>query len=168
MAKKIIIAKNATAYTWDWYCHLVFDRASSDMNLQHGSKNYIFYILGTSARHHMNSGLLAIVALLSNFLGHLPLALLANYLGLLPVALLANYLGLLPVALLANYLGLLPFITSNQAFWPYVAHLAGSSGLLPGITSNIQNRLLTSANFPSSSGKALTSLKLDPPMDPGV
>jgi len=156
LAKKIIIAKNATAYTWDWYCHLVFDRASSDMNLQHGSKNYIFYILGTSARHHMNSGLLAIVALLS------------NYLGLLPMALLANYLGLLPVALLANYLGLLPFITSNQAFWPYVAHLAGSSGLLPGITSNIQNRLLTSANFPSSSGKALTSLKLDPPMDPGV
>jgi hypothetical protein len=156
LVKKIIILKNATAYTWDWYCHLVFDRASSDMNLQHGSKNYIFYILGTSARHHMNSGLLAIVALLSNFLGHLPLALLANY------------LGLLPVALLANYLGLLPFITSNQAFWPYVAHLAGSSGLLPGITSNIQNSLLTSANFPSSSGKALTSLKLDPPMDPGV
>jgi len=26
--KKIIIVKNATAYTWDWYCHLVVDRAS--------------------------------------------------------------------------------------------------------------------------------------------
>jgi len=26
--KKIIIDKNATAYTWDWYCHLVVDRAS--------------------------------------------------------------------------------------------------------------------------------------------
>ncbi len=28
LGKKIIIAKNATAYTWDWYCHLVIDRAS--------------------------------------------------------------------------------------------------------------------------------------------
>jgi len=26
--KKIIIVENATAYTWDWYCHLVVDRAS--------------------------------------------------------------------------------------------------------------------------------------------
>ncbi len=23
LSKKIIIVKNATAYTWDWYCHLV-------------------------------------------------------------------------------------------------------------------------------------------------
>jgi hypothetical protein len=28
LGKKIIIFKNATAYTWDWYCHLVVDRAS--------------------------------------------------------------------------------------------------------------------------------------------
>jgi len=28
LGKKIIIVKNATAYTWDWYCHLVVDRAS--------------------------------------------------------------------------------------------------------------------------------------------
>jgi hypothetical protein len=30
LGKKIIIVKNATAYTWDWYCHLVVDRASLD------------------------------------------------------------------------------------------------------------------------------------------
>ncbi len=28
LVKKIIIVKNETAYTWDWYCHLVVDRAS--------------------------------------------------------------------------------------------------------------------------------------------
>jgi hypothetical protein len=28
LVKKIIIVKNATAYTWDWYCHLMVDRAS--------------------------------------------------------------------------------------------------------------------------------------------
>jgi hypothetical protein len=28
LVKKIIIVKNATAYTWDWFCHLVVDRAS--------------------------------------------------------------------------------------------------------------------------------------------
>jgi hypothetical protein len=28
LGKKIIIVKNATAYTWDCYCHLVVDRAS--------------------------------------------------------------------------------------------------------------------------------------------
>jgi hypothetical protein len=28
LVKKIIFVKNATAYTWDWYCHLVVDRAS--------------------------------------------------------------------------------------------------------------------------------------------
>ena len=28
LRKKIIIVKNLTAYTWDWYCHLVVDRAS--------------------------------------------------------------------------------------------------------------------------------------------
>ncbi len=28
LGKKIIIIKNATAYTWDWDCHLVVDRAS--------------------------------------------------------------------------------------------------------------------------------------------
>jgi hypothetical protein len=28
LVKKFIIVKNATAYTWDWYCHLVVDRAS--------------------------------------------------------------------------------------------------------------------------------------------
>jgi hypothetical protein len=28
LVKKIFIVKNATAYTWDWYCHLVVDRAS--------------------------------------------------------------------------------------------------------------------------------------------
>jgi hypothetical protein len=28
LVKKIIIVKNAIAYTWDWYCHLVVDRAS--------------------------------------------------------------------------------------------------------------------------------------------
>jgi hypothetical protein len=28
LVKKIIIVKKATAYTWDWYCHLVVDRAS--------------------------------------------------------------------------------------------------------------------------------------------
>jgi hypothetical protein len=28
LGKKIIIVKNETAYTWDWYCHLVVDRAS--------------------------------------------------------------------------------------------------------------------------------------------
>jgi hypothetical protein len=28
LVKKIIIVKNAIAYTWDWYCHLVIDRAS--------------------------------------------------------------------------------------------------------------------------------------------
>jgi hypothetical protein len=28
LGKKIIIVKNATAYTWDWYCHLVVDKAS--------------------------------------------------------------------------------------------------------------------------------------------
>jgi hypothetical protein len=28
LGKKIIIVKDATAYTWDWYCQLVVDRAS--------------------------------------------------------------------------------------------------------------------------------------------
>jgi hypothetical protein len=28
LGKKIIIVKNATAYTWDWYYHLVVDKAS--------------------------------------------------------------------------------------------------------------------------------------------
>jgi len=28
LVKKLIIVKNATAYTWDWYCHLVVDRPS--------------------------------------------------------------------------------------------------------------------------------------------
>jgi len=28
LGKKNIIVKNATAYTWDWYYHLVVDRAS--------------------------------------------------------------------------------------------------------------------------------------------
>jgi hypothetical protein len=28
LGKKIIIVKNTIAYTWDWYCHLVVDRAS--------------------------------------------------------------------------------------------------------------------------------------------
>jgi hypothetical protein len=28
LGKKIIIVKNATAYAWYWYCHLVVDRAS--------------------------------------------------------------------------------------------------------------------------------------------
>jgi hypothetical protein len=28
LGKKIIIEKNAKAYTWDWNCHLVVDRAS--------------------------------------------------------------------------------------------------------------------------------------------
>jgi hypothetical protein len=28
LVKKIIIVKNATAYTWQWYCHLVVERAS--------------------------------------------------------------------------------------------------------------------------------------------
>jgi hypothetical protein len=28
LVKKIIIVKNATVYTWDWYCHLVVGRAS--------------------------------------------------------------------------------------------------------------------------------------------
>jgi hypothetical protein len=33
LGKKIIIVKNATAYTWDWYCHLVVDRASFKSSL---------------------------------------------------------------------------------------------------------------------------------------
>jgi hypothetical protein len=33
LVKKIIIVKNATAYTWDWYCHLVVDRASLAVKL---------------------------------------------------------------------------------------------------------------------------------------
>jgi hypothetical protein len=28
LGKKIIILKKATAYNWDWYCHLMVDRAS--------------------------------------------------------------------------------------------------------------------------------------------
>jgi hypothetical protein len=28
LVKKIIIVKNSTAYTWDWYCQLVVDKAS--------------------------------------------------------------------------------------------------------------------------------------------
>jgi hypothetical protein len=28
LVKKIIIEKNTTAYTWDWYSHLVVDSAS--------------------------------------------------------------------------------------------------------------------------------------------
>jgi hypothetical protein len=28
LLKKSLLLKNATAYTWDWYCHLVVDRAS--------------------------------------------------------------------------------------------------------------------------------------------
>jgi len=28
LGKKIILVKNARAYTWDWYCHLVVDKAS--------------------------------------------------------------------------------------------------------------------------------------------
>jgi hypothetical protein len=28
LGKKKLLLKNATAYTWDWYCHLVVDRAS--------------------------------------------------------------------------------------------------------------------------------------------
>ncbi len=28
LGKKIIIVENAIAYTWDWYCHLLVDRAS--------------------------------------------------------------------------------------------------------------------------------------------
>jgi hypothetical protein len=35
LGKKILIVKNATAYTWDWYCHLVVDRASLPTNIQH-------------------------------------------------------------------------------------------------------------------------------------
>jgi hypothetical protein len=34
--KKIIIVKNATAYTWDWYCHLVVDRASLQKRYREG------------------------------------------------------------------------------------------------------------------------------------
>jgi len=34
LGKKIIIVKNATAYTWDCYCHLVVDRASLADNRQ--------------------------------------------------------------------------------------------------------------------------------------
>jgi hypothetical protein len=33
LVKKIFIVKNATAYTWDWYCHLVVDRASLQRQL---------------------------------------------------------------------------------------------------------------------------------------
>ncbi len=32
LGKKIIV-KNATAYTWDWYCHLVVDRASFTLSI---------------------------------------------------------------------------------------------------------------------------------------
>jgi len=32
LVKKIITVKNATAYTWDWNCHLVVDRASFGSN----------------------------------------------------------------------------------------------------------------------------------------
>ncbi len=34
LVKKIIIVRNTTAYTWDWYCHLVVDRASLDPPLR--------------------------------------------------------------------------------------------------------------------------------------
>ncbi len=34
LGKKIIIVKNATAYTWDWYCHLVVDRASFELTFE--------------------------------------------------------------------------------------------------------------------------------------
>jgi hypothetical protein len=27
LVKEIMVVKNATAYTWDWYCRLVGDRA---------------------------------------------------------------------------------------------------------------------------------------------
>jgi len=42
LGKKIIIVKNATAYTWDWYCHLVVDRASLDI---YGSIDGYFQVL---------------------------------------------------------------------------------------------------------------------------
>jgi hypothetical protein len=42
LGKKIIIVKNATAYTWDWYCHLVVDRASLDT---YGSIDGYFQVL---------------------------------------------------------------------------------------------------------------------------
>jgi hypothetical protein len=33
LGKKLIIVKNTIAYTWDWYCHLVVDRASLNSSL---------------------------------------------------------------------------------------------------------------------------------------
>jgi hypothetical protein len=43
LGKKIIIVKNETAYTWDWYCHLVVDRASLDSC---GSLRLLLYCIG--------------------------------------------------------------------------------------------------------------------------
>jgi hypothetical protein len=37
LVKKIIIVKNATAYTRDWYCHLVVDRASLKLKFRSDS-----------------------------------------------------------------------------------------------------------------------------------
>jgi len=38
LVKKIIIVKNTTAYSWDWYCHLVVDRAS--LQLLYGNEHF--------------------------------------------------------------------------------------------------------------------------------
>jgi hypothetical protein len=40
LGKKIIIVKNTTAYTWDWYCHLVVDVASLYETLAYDTKIY--------------------------------------------------------------------------------------------------------------------------------
>jgi hypothetical protein len=53
LVKKIIIVKNATACTWDWYCHLVVDRASlSQPNAlaYFFSEKKVFLDLTTSAK----------------------------------------------------------------------------------------------------------------------
>jgi hypothetical protein len=44
LGKKIIIVKNATAYTWDWYCHLVVDRASLFANINLGTNTLAYFV----------------------------------------------------------------------------------------------------------------------------
>jgi hypothetical protein len=58
LVKKIIIVKNATAYTWDWYCHLVVDRASLAQHLKFANvifpSNVVIYRVLSQIKDFMN------------------------------------------------------------------------------------------------------------------
>jgi hypothetical protein len=51
LCKKNLVVIKTAAYTWDWYCHLVGDRASFSFNLSEQFKNaqlIVFWALKAS------------------------------------------------------------------------------------------------------------------------